>query len=218
MHRRIVPAVFALALAAALALPGAAFALRAHVRVEGKTATIFGATEPLISVYTGSLAVGDATIDLAQPTPLGVLEAASARGEFFYELKSFSFGPYVSQIGRYPAEGTTGWVFKVNGVSPPVGADAYVLKEGDEVLWYFAQFGIVAGGPPTLDLVRLKRGCFRADEQDDSGTRTAARGVTFSLDGRKVLAQSGRLCPTGSWHQIRAEKGGDIRSQVLLRR
>ena len=218
MQRRIVPTVFAVALLVLLALPSSAFALRAHVRVEGKTATIFGATQPLLVPYTGSLPAGDSTVDLTGPTALGALEAASVRGEFFYELQSFSFGPYVSQIGRYPAEGTTGWVYKVNGVSPPVGADAYVLKEGDEVLWYFAQFGIVPGGPPTLDLVRLKGGCFRADEQDDAGTRTVARGVTFRLDGRKVVSRSGRLCPTGNWHQIRAEKDGDIRSQVLLRR
>ena len=195
--------------------------------------TIFGATQPLLVPYTGSLPAGDSTVDLTGPTALGALETASVRGEFFFELQSFSFGPYVSQIGRYPAEGTTGWVYKVNGVSPPVGADAYVLKEGDEVLWYFAQFGIVPGGPPTLDLVRLKGGCFRADEQDDAGTRTVARGVTFRLDrgpgtpilggypsapSGTVVSRSGRLCPTGNWRQIRAEKDSAIRSEVLLRR
>jgi len=218
VRRRIVPLVFALALAAVLALPSSALAVRVHVRVEGKTATIFGATQPLLTPFTGSFANGDITLELADPTPLGALEAASVRGEFFYELKSFAFGPYVSQIGRYPAEGTTGWVFKVNGASPPVGADAYVLKEGDEVLWYFAQFGIVPGGPPTLDLVRQRHGCFRVDAVDDNGTRTAARDVTFVVDGRKRVSAKGVTCPAGNWHQIRAEKGGTIRSEVLLHR
>ena len=66
--------------------------------------------------------------------------------------RSTSFGRYVDQIGRYPAGGTAGWVFKVNGASPPVGADAVELKDGDTVLWYWAEFGVVPGGPPTLQL------------------------------------------------------------------
>ena len=37
--------------------------------------------------------------------------------------------------------GSAGWVFKVNGVSPPVGADKVTLKDGDVVLWYYATFG-----------------------------------------------------------------------------
>ena len=59
-------------------------------------------------------------------------------GEFYYRLTHSSFGDYVSQIGRYPAAGSAGWVFKVNGVSPPVGADQVALKDGDSVLWYCA--------------------------------------------------------------------------------
>ena len=99
MQRRIVPTVFAVALLVVLTVPSSAFALRAHVRVEGKRATIFGATQPLLTPYTGSLPVADSTIDLTQPTALGALEAASERGEFFYELQSFSFGPYVTRSG-----------------------------------------------------------------------------------------------------------------------
>jgi hypothetical protein len=206
------------ALAAALALPASALGVRVHVRVEGKTTTIFGARQPLLTPFTGSLPIGEDSIELAQPTPLGALEAASAAGEFFYALQQFSFGPFVSQVGRYPGEGTAGWVFKVNGASPPVGADAVVLEEGDEVLWYYAQFGIVPGGPPTLDLVRLPRGCFRADALDDAGVRTAASNVVFRLDGRRVESASGRICPRGAWSEIRATKDGAVRSEVLRRR
>ena len=54
---------------------------------------------------------------------------------------------------------TTGWVFKVNGVSPPVGADQALLKDGDLVLWYYATFG-ATGGPPTLELQRLPANCY----------------------------------------------------------
>jgi hypothetical protein len=64
----------------------------------------------------------------------------------------------------------------VNGVSPPVGADAVTLKDGDRVLWYWATFGRPAGrrrsrssGP--------KRNCYRVLAQDDNGKTTAARGA-----------------------------------------
>ncbi len=39
--------------------------------------------------------------------------------------------------------GSSGWAFKVNGASPPVGADKVELKDGDVVLWYWAKFSDV---------------------------------------------------------------------------
>ena len=111
-----------------------------RVRVEGKTSTVFGAAQPRARAATA----------------LEALEVASTAGEFYYHVQETSFGPFVDQIGRYPAEGSSGWVFKVNGASPPVGADKVELKNGDVVLWYWATFSD-AGGPPTLDLGRERR-------------------------------------------------------------
>ncbi|MDP9307978.1 MAG: DUF4430 domain-containing protein, partial [Actinomycetota bacterium] len=96
------------AAAAAFVLVPAALAARVHVRVEGKTETIFGSTEPTLNVKANAL---------------DALESASLAGEFFYHVTTTSFGPYVDQIGRYPAGGSNGWIFKVNGIVPPVGAD-----------------------------------------------------------------------------------------------
>ena len=93
------------ATAAALVLVPSALAIGVHVRVEGKTQTIFGSTEPTLSV---------------QATAMDALEAASLAGEFYYHVVTASFGRYVDQIGRYPAAGSSGWVFKVDGVSPRV--------------------------------------------------------------------------------------------------
>ncbi len=105
--------VLALIGAAALVLAaGPAFGALVTVRVEGKTQTIFGATQPK-AVATNAL---------------DALEAASLAGEFYYHVTQTSFGPYVDQIGRYPGAGSTGWVFKVDNASPPVGADKVVLQ------------------------------------------------------------------------------------------
>ena len=112
-------------------------------------------------------------------------------GEFYYGMTTSSFGDYVSQIGRYPAAGSTGWVFKVNGVSPPVGADKVALKDGDLVLWYWATFG-PAGGPPTLELQRLPG---TATSSSRSPTPASARGraATLLADGKRFRTR-GRAC------------------------
>jgi Domain of unknown function (DUF4430) len=191
--------ILLVAAAAALLLVPAALAMRVHVRVEGKTQTIFGANEPSLSVTMNAL---------------DALEAASLAGEFYYHVTVGGFGKYVDQIGRYPAGGSSGWVFKVNGVSPPVGADAVVLKPGDRVLWYWATFG-PNGGPPTLELRRTKRGCYRVVAQDDAGKTSAARGAVLHVDGRAARARTGSACVGRHRGLVRATMKGAVRSNAL---
>ena len=198
MSRRLCTLV-AVVVAALLVVP-AAFALRVHVRVEGKTRTIYGSTDPSLSVGVNAL---------------DALESASAAGEFYYHVTATSFGPYVDQIGRYVAGSSTGWVFKVNGVSPPVGADAVALKPGDRVLWYWATFG-PAGGPPTLALrTGAKRNCYRVVSQNDAGKTTAARGARLRVDGRSVLVRGGSACVGRHRGLVTATLKGAVRSNAL---
>jgi len=191
--------IFLAVSAAALLVVPAALAFRVHVRVEGKTQTIFGAAEPTLSVKANAL---------------DALESASRAGEFYYHVTVGGFGPYVDQIGRYPAGGSSGWVFKVNGLSPPVGADAVVLKPGDRVLWYWATFG-PNGGPPTLVLRRASRGCYRVLAQDDAGKTRAARGAVLRVDGRSVRARAGSACVGAHRGLVRATLKGAVRSNAL---
>jgi hypothetical protein len=185
--------VVLLALAAVLA--PAALAARVHVRVEGKTQTIFGSTEPV----------------LAAQNALDALGSASVAGEFYYHVSPTAYGPYVDQIGLYAASGASGWTFKVNGVSAPVGADKVTLKPGDRVLWYWATF-TATGGPPTLDLKRARRAnCYRVLAQDDNGKTTAVRGFVLRVDGRSVR----RACVGRHRGLVRATKPGAVRSNAL---
>ena len=196
------------AVAALLVLVPSALAVRVHVRVEGKTRTIFGATAPLIDVVSPR----------ANPLPenaLDALETASALGEFFYHVTVATFGPYVDQVGRYAAGGTSGWVYKLNGVSPPVGANQTLLKAGDTVLWYWAQFG-VAGGPKTLLLSRTGR-CYTVQAQDDNGKTSRADGAVLHVGSRRAVAtRNGRACiGRHAGLLVRAELGGAVRSNAL---
>ena len=182
-------------LALALVLAPGALAARVHVRVEGKTTTIFGATEPV----------------LGAPNALDSLNAASLVGEFYVHVAATAYGPYVDQIGLYHAAGSSGWTFKVNGVSAPVGADKVTLKNGDRVVWYWATFG-PSGGPPTLVLSRGKRvGCYRVVQQDDAGKTTATSGAVLHVDDRSVRG----ACVGRHRGLVRATKIGAVRSNAV---
>jgi hypothetical protein len=192
--------------AALVVVPSALADAHVHVRVEGKSHTIFGTTEPVVNVKANAL---------------DALEAASNAGEFYYHVQQSSFGPYVDQIARYAAAGQTGWVFKVNGKSPPVGADAVTLKDGDRVLWYWAQFG-VAGGPKTLLLERsgTQKNCYRVYTEDDSGVRAAAAGAVLHVGrGRTVETQGATQAVVGcvGKHRalVQATLAGAVRSNAL---
>ena len=194
MLRRLI--VLSLLLAAFVT--STALAATVKIRVEGKTQTIFGAAQPRVSA-------GNA---------LQALDAASTAGEFHFALTSSSFGDYVSQIGKYSASGDAGWVFKVNGASPPVGADKLVLKDGDVVLWYYAAFG-PTGGPPTLELQRLPRNCYLVHSVDDQGTRTPAATAVVVADGKRVRTRQGRACIGRHTGLVRAVAPGAVRSNAL---
>jgi hypothetical protein len=182
----------------ALVLAPAALSATVKIRVEGKTQTIFGASQPTLTA----------------DNPLQALDLASTAGEFFYGTTTASFGTYVSQIGKYAAGGASGWAFKVNGVSPPVGADQVALKDGDVVLWYWATFG-PAGGPPTLELQRLPGNCYVVDSVTDAGKRARAANATLTADGKRVRARSGRACIGRHVGLVRATAPGAVRSNAM---
>jgi hypothetical protein len=185
---------------AALTLPVVAHAQApgVHVRVEGRTQTIYGAAEPRLRASHA----------------LAALEAASVAGEFYYSVTTTSFGPYIDRIGRHPAAGTSGWVFKVNGASPPAGADQISLRTGDRVLWYWATFS-ESGGPSTLRLVRERNGCYRVLKEDDAGRTTPATGALLHVDGRRLRTRSARGCPGPHRGLVRATLAGAVRSNAV---
>ena len=193
----LLAALFSLLLLAAVLASGA-LAAGVKIRVEGRTQTIFGAAQP-------SIQAGNA---------LQALDLASTAGEFHYALTTSSFGDYVSQIGKYAAAGSAGWVFKVNGASPPVGADKVELADGDVVLWYYATFG-PTGGPPTLELQRLPANCYVVQSVNDAGKRSLARRATLTVDGRRVGAPQGRACIGRHTGLVRAIAAGAVRSNAV---
>jgi Domain of unknown function (DUF4430) len=187
------------ALGLALVLAASSLAASVTVRVEGKTQPIFGSVP----------------VKVDAPNAMAALDAASVLGEFYFGITQTSFGPYVSQIGRYPGVGAAGWVFKVNGASPPVGADQVTLKDGDEVLWYYATFSDT-GGPKTLALKATSGNCYTATSWDDAGKSTPAAGAQVKVDGRRYKAGTdGKACVGRHVGLVRAYAVGAVRSNAV---
>jgi hypothetical protein len=88
------------------------------------------------------------------------------------------------------------------------------LKAGDRVLWYWADFG-PSGGPPTLELKRTARNCYRVLSQDDSGATKTALGATLHVGGRSVRTHKGAACVGGHRALVKATLAGAVRSNAL---
>jgi hypothetical protein len=87
------------------------------------------------------------------------------------------------------------------------------LKDGDVVLWYWANF-TEAGGPPTLELARGENGCYRVVARNDAGT-TVSVAATLHVDSRRVRMDGGRACPGPHRNLVRATALGAVRSNAL---
>jgi Domain of unknown function (DUF4430) len=217
VRKRILVTVVVAALLAGVVVPLAG-AVSVSVRIEGKTRTLYGSAEPRLQVASSAL---------------DALAVAAGKGELYYHLVTSSLGSYVDQIGLYAATSTGGWMFKVNGVSPPVGAGAVALESGDRVLWYWADFDpLTFAGPKTLllgsstltrsDRARARRiheklSCYTVSAQDDKGVSTPALGAILRAgSGRAVKTKNGRAClleHRGSL--VRATLSGAVRSNAL---
>ena len=182
-------------------LPASAFAATVKVRVEGQTQTLFAPTEATVTAASAQDA----------------LEQASLAGEFYYHVTVTGFGPYVDQVGRYGGTASSGWVFKVNDVSPPVGADKVVLKDGDRVLWYYATFG-PTGGPPTLSVKASKKGCYVAQAFDDNGKAATVTGLVFHIGSKRTVKGNPNVDVCPGPHPgvlVRATATGAVRSNAV---
>ena len=106
-------------------LPAAAFAKQAYPHVSYRIA---GSSE--------DLCVGETEA----PNAFELVKIVSVSCGFDYHVTEYSFGKYLDRIGTDSANGNKGWMYRINFTEPSVGAEAYILKNDDAVLWYFDDF------------------------------------------------------------------------------
>jgi hypothetical protein len=93
-----------------------------HLRIEGASATICDTT-----------ATGETAMDL--------VKNAAATCNYSFNIKDSTLGSYLEKINDEIGSGNTGWLYLVNNLAPSVGASEYILIAGDEIVWYFGEWG-----------------------------------------------------------------------------
>ncbi len=208
----------AILLVGALVVP--AYAATAKVRIEGAQRTVFAGSATLgTTAMTDSAGASHSESNNA----LSVLDSAARQGAFPYVLDNLSFGLFVSSIGGelplltppYP-----GWSYRVNGVSPTVGADKYTVKDGDSVLWYYGAWDAspTAAVVPSGYVAVGTTSTVTAQQLDSAGKASALSGATVYFGSKAVTsAADGKaqavLAAPGDYG-VRVEKDGYIRSAI----
>ncbi len=103
---------------------------------------------------------------------LDIVKNAAVLCSFTYVIEDTAYGPYLKKIGDDEAQGSSGWLYRVNGILPSIGAADYLLKSGDDVLWYFSD------GTKIEKEVGLKVKLVQTEPPEDS--------ISFSVEPNQI--------------------------------
>ena len=221
--RLIIAALAALLVPAALAGP----ALAAHVRVEGKSKSIFqGNARPFVGTLKGPY---DHEADGAGLAGDGLAHAAVRAGPDLERLLRRRLEA-ASSCRRSPTSRrpvTAFWAFKLNQKLTSSGLGSTRVTRDSHVLVYYTTFDPATGATqPTLGITASTkrppaangRVTFRVSSYDDAGTATPAAGAFIRVNGvpHTVNANGAvRLRFARGTSTVRAFEPGAIRSQKL---
>jgi len=219
--RSLVTALAVFAVALALAVPAFGTTVKSvHIRIEGTNATLFSSTRTVGSTtIVDSIGVRHAIA----ANPIAALDLAAQLGAFPYVVKDGAWGLGVDSVNGelpVPVDPYPGWLFRINGVRPDVGADALSLAAGDDVLWYYGTWDASPTvAVPSKSLVNV------GDSLVVSAKQLAPSGVRSTLAGAAVHV--GSLVATSAANGtvsipmtavgdfgVRVDKPGFIRSAV----
>ena len=150
------------------------------------------------------------------PKALDIIKNAATTCGFSYEIKDTSFGPYLYRIGDDTAAGLSGWLYLVNNVQPPVGANDYTLKSGESVLWYYGDFDWKPSRLVASSTQLTTPGNVTVTVESFNGqTWSPLSGASLSI-GNTLTDTGGQaqVSLTDGTHKIHAQKTGFIRSNT----
>lgn len=111
-------------------------------------------------------------------TAMDIVENGAEICGYTYFIEQSSWGPYLKKINNGEAHDLIGWLYFVNWLAPAVGAADYSLEPGDEVLWYFGEWGWM---PTKLTL---------NSEKVESGKNVGAKAEYFENSLWKPLSEA----------------------------
>jgi len=229
--RRLTPSACALAVLVAAVPAAQAKPVGAELRVQGDQKTL-ASGQTYLTDSTGI------TTDTREPACGGSGEAKTVAGPSALSLlidgagvnralrplgisDKFDFGLLVCSIGASVATDQAFWLYKVNHVSPEVGAEQFKIGPGDEVLWYFSD---TATGRNTGDELALEAPArvksstsfeVKVTAYDFAGKRTPAAGAQVVYGQQKVTTDAQGVAEVTSGSdsfRVRAVRGKDVAS------
>ena len=193
------------------------------VRVEGEVNTVWSG--PVIVSTSTIVDDGGGEHYLAGPTALGALDEASGSDDFPYVVQDMAYGLYLYSVNGEEPSGLDGWMYRVDYVSPMVGAADFILGETtppapphQEVLFYYGEWG---QSPLKIEVSGTEVG---VDESftatvtwysDDTGTWSPCESATVHADQDYTTGPDGTVdiaVATDVTISVYAEKDSFIRS------
>lgn len=146
------------------------------------------------------------TTEINGLSTLSALVKASEFGGFNVTIANTTYGLYVESVADIPAEGLCGWMYLVNYPhegSPTIGADKYILSDGDVVHWYYGCYDpqtwepstpaesehVIKIGVQVPDKIYISE--LNVTDGGRGGNATAWVNVTALADGWYVIVVSG---------------------------
>ena len=186
-------------LAAAIPASASGRTTIAELRVEGGGRTLEAGTsyvtgtERLPAARESGCRATDRRHRVADPTALGILGSALEVNAALRPLRvaEDEFGLRVCRMAGFVETDSpfTGWLYRVNHRSPSVGAALRGLKAGDEVLWYFANYGNNVNTGDELVIAAPARA---------RPGRLSVRVFGYSFDGTRSPAADGTVVTGGT--------------------
>jgi hypothetical protein len=158
-----------------------------------------------------------ATKQLPGPTALGTLvdgALVNSRLDPLLVSDEFSFGLLVCGVGGDNASASSFWLYKVNHVAPEVGGDAFTVKPGDDVLWYFSSGTSNSGDELVLT---APRSALRGSEFPVEVTGFDFQGAAHPIAGARVTGGSQDVITDAEGvAQVSVDRNGTARLRATL--
>jgi hypothetical protein len=210
-----------------------------ELRVEGPTQTldagtwyVTGNVRARMSMPSDECNRGEGRLPVPGPTPLSLAETGARANRKLQQVRvrRDEAGLFICEIGSIlgrpfsDPEGFAGWSYYEDYVFGSAGADQLELKDGDQVLWVFSDFGLAspANTGPALELRRVPartEGTFtaRVVEHGFDGTTSPATGA--SITGAESVDELGNgryeVTVEDGTSTLRATRGLDIESNKV---
>jgi len=192
-----------------------------NVRIEGENANIWNDS---VTVDESWITADNSGIEyhLEDPTAIGALDEAAEEGEFTYETTDEWGSLFITSIDGEEEKGTSCWMYRVDYISPSVGADQFILDDShQEVLFYYGEYTDI---PLKLEVSNTAPGAgdsftVTVSEYDDAMAEWyLIEDATVYADTSYTTDENGEVDITiynNATIEVYAEKDGYIRSNRI---